>query len=103
VQFVEKAFRDRGMRSAYVKVPLHATLAAVVKRQILEGVLAVVKLQRFNQVSGKLHLQVFDRSGGVDNVRFEGKSKSCKPRPVLILLRIRRSRGTYRRRDCDSS
>ena len=49
-----------------------ASLASVVKRQILEGVLAVVKLYRGAQNTGKIPLQLFDRSGGVDNVRFEG-------------------------------
>ena len=47
-------------------------LDAVVKRQILEGVQAVVKIFRQSQVTGKIPLQVFDRSGGVDNVRFDG-------------------------------
>lgn len=47
-------------------------LAAVIKRQILEGVQAVVKLFRTAQLSGKIPLQLFDRTGGIDNVRFEG-------------------------------
>ena len=33
-----------------------------------------MKIFRQSQVTGKIPLQVFDRSGGVDNVRFEGKS-----------------------------
>lgn len=48
------------------------SLDAVVKRQILEGVQAVVKIFRQSQVTGKIPLQVFDRSGGVDNIRFDG-------------------------------
>lgn len=46
---------------------------AVIKRQILEGVQAVVKILRQSQVTGKIPLQVFDHSAGVDNVRYEGK------------------------------
>lgn len=46
-------------------------LDAVVKRQILEGVQAVVKIFRQSQVTGKIPLQVFDRRGGIDNVLFE--------------------------------
>jgi hypothetical protein len=49
-------------------------LAAAVHRQIVEGVLAVVRLARSNQYSRKISLQVFDRSAGLDNVRFNGKS-----------------------------
>jgi len=49
-------------------------MAAVVKRQIIEGVQAVVKILRQSQITGKIPLQVFDRRGGQDNVRFEGRS-----------------------------
>ena len=47
-------------------------LAAVVNRQILEGVPAIVKLYRSAQVTGKIPLQVFDRSRGPEDVRFDG-------------------------------
>ncbi|KAL8944804.1 MAG: hypothetical protein Q9216_000226 [Gyalolechia sp. 2 TL-2023] len=47
------------------------SLVAVIKRQIIEGVQAVVKIFRQSQVTGKIPLQVFDYSAGVDNVRFE--------------------------------
>lgn len=45
----------------------------MIKRQVLEGVQAVVKLNRLAQLSGKISLQVFDRSSGVENVNFNGK------------------------------
>ena len=71
VSYVEQSFRERSLRCAVLLMP-RASLASVVKRQILEGVLAVVKLYRGAQNTGKIPLQLFDRSGGVDNVRFEG-------------------------------
>lgn len=46
---------------------------AVIQRQIVEGVYAVCKLTRGSQASGKVNLQVFDRSQGLDNVRFDGR------------------------------
>lgn len=49
----------------------------MIKRQILEGVQAVVRIGRQSQVTGKIPLQVFDYSAGVDNVRFEGKHPSA--------------------------
>lgn len=73
--YIEKSFRDRGLRCDTLKLP-RVSLTAVVKRQILEGVQAVVKIFRQSQVTGKIPLQVFDRRGGVDNVRFEGKALS---------------------------
>lgn len=55
---------------------------AVIKRQILEGVQAVVKILRQSQVTGKIPLQVFDHSAGVDNVRYEGKSSNERNFPL---------------------
>lgn len=49
-------------------------LQAVIRRQILEGVIAVVELSRASQYTGKIPLQIFDRSGGADNVRYNGSS-----------------------------
>lgn len=55
----------------------HVTLAAAVKRQIVEGVQAVVKLTQAAQYTYKISLQVFDRGAGVSSVDFHGK-EDCK-------------------------
>ncbi|PLN80458.1 hypothetical protein BDW42DRAFT_170889 [Aspergillus taichungensis] len=68
--FVENAFRNRGLRVDVLVLGPRIPLNAAVQRQISEGVLAVVRLARPNQFSRKIPLQVFDRSAGVDNVRF---------------------------------
>lgn len=52
-------------------------LGAAVHRQFIEGVLAVVRLSRPNQVSRKIPLQLFDRTAGLDNVRFLGRCILC--------------------------
>ncbi|KAH1337070.1 hypothetical protein KXW65_000646 [Aspergillus fumigatus] len=67
---VENAFRNRGLRVDVLVLGPRIPLNAAVQRQIKEGVLAVVRLSRPNQFSRKIPLQVFDRSGGPDNVRF---------------------------------
>ena len=72
VAYIEKTFRDRGLTCTVFQLP-RVSLVAVIKRQILEGVLAVVKIFRQSQVTGKIPLQVFDRSAGAENVRFEGE------------------------------
>jgi hypothetical protein len=46
----------------------------VIRRQVLEGVLAVVRLSRMQQMANKIPLRLFNRSLGADNVKFEGKS-----------------------------
>jgi hypothetical protein len=49
----------------------HLSEAAVLRRQILEGVQALVRLTRAHEMRGKIPLQIFDRRGGADNVKFE--------------------------------
>ncbi|KAL4888290.1 hypothetical protein BDV59DRAFT_196565 [Aspergillus ambiguus] len=70
VFYVENAFRSRGLRVDVLMLGPRIPLNAAVQRQIVEGVLAVVRLARPNQFSRKIPLQVFDRTGGPDNVRF---------------------------------
>lgn len=75
VAYIEKTFRDRGLTCGIFQLP-RVSLVAVIKRQIIEGVQAVVKIFRQSQITGKIPLQVFDYSAGVDNVRFEGNQAS---------------------------
>jgi hypothetical protein len=70
---VEKIFKDRGLRCDVLLLSPRLSEAAVIRRQIVEGVLAVVRLTQANLTSGKLSLQLFDRRGGADNVKFERK------------------------------
>jgi hypothetical protein len=44
----------------------------VVRRQILEGVLAIVRLDTTGLTKGKVSVQIFDRRGGANNVQFNG-------------------------------
>ncbi|KAJ9486048.1 hypothetical protein VN97_g7288 [Penicillium thymicola] len=70
VLHVENAFRNRGLRVDVLVLGPRIPLGAAVHRQFIEGVLAVVRLARPNQVSRKIPLQLFDRTAGLDNVRF---------------------------------
>ncbi|KAJ5513972.1 hypothetical protein N7463_003524 [Penicillium fimorum] len=70
VLHVENAFRNRGLRVDVLVLGPRIPLGAAVHRQFIEGVLAVVRLSRPNQVSRKIPLQLFDRTAGLDNVRF---------------------------------
>ncbi|WEW60474.1 nuclear polyadenylated RNA-binding protein 3 [Emydomyces testavorans] len=67
---VETAFRDRGLRTDVLILSPRIGLPAVIRRQILEGVLAIVRLSKSSQYSGKIPLQVFDRGSSAGNVRF---------------------------------
>lgn len=76
VLHVENAFRNRGLRVDVLVLGPRIPLGAAVHRQFIEGVLAVVRLSRPNQVSRKVPLQLFDRTAGLDNVRFLGEYPS---------------------------
>lgn len=71
VAYIQQSFRDRGLRCDVLQLP-RVSLTAVVKRQLVEGVQAVVKIFRKSQNTGKIPLQVFNRSLGVDSIQFDG-------------------------------
>ena len=72
VGYIQQSFRDRGLRCDVLQLP-RVSLAAIVKRQVVEGVQAVVKIFRRSQNTGKIPLQVYNRSSGAENVQFDGK------------------------------
>lgn len=71
IQWVEDQFNSRGIRAESLIMSPRLDEAAVVRRQIIEGVQAVCKLVRRNQDTGRLDLRLFDRRGGAGNVTFE--------------------------------
>ena len=73
VFYVEDVFRRRGFRVADLTLGPRIPLAAAVYRQVSEGVQAIVKLSRSDQVLGKVTLQLVDRSGGMNNLRLNGE------------------------------
>lgn len=74
IAYVERSFKDRGLRCDVLILSPRLSEEAVIRRQIVEGVLAVARLTRMNASTGKLSLQLFDYRGGVDQVQFQRKS-----------------------------
>lgn len=70
VNYVEQGFRQKGLKAQTIWLSPRLPLAAVVKRQIREGVQAIVKLTRNNQYNSKIPLQLFERTPGTSNVNF---------------------------------
>ncbi|TKX22990.1 RNA recognition motif-containing protein 17 [Elsinoe australis] len=70
IQWVEKGMSSRGIKVDVLMLSPRLSEAAVIKRQIIEGVTAVVRMNRFSPKIGKIPLQVFDRRCGAE-VRFE--------------------------------
>ena len=72
IRWVEDTFRQQGLRIDVLILSPRLSEAAVVRRQIVEGVLAIVKLNASALAKSKVNLQVFDRRGGAGNVQFNG-------------------------------
>jgi hypothetical protein len=70
INWVEDSFRAKGLRASTIWLSPRLPLQAVIKRQIVEGVHGLVKLLQVNSMSYKIPLQVFDRSSGASNVKF---------------------------------
>jgi len=71
VSWVEGEFRARGIKTEVMFLSPRLPIEAVIRRQILEGVYAVLQLTIRSQNSSKIPLQVFDRQAGANNVRFD--------------------------------
>ncbi|TGO47676.1 hypothetical protein BCON_0267g00070 [Botryotinia convoluta] len=72
VSWVEGELRGRGVKTEVMFLSPRLSLQAVIRRQILEGVIAVSQLDMRSQNASKIPLQVFDRSGGINAaVRFD--------------------------------
>jgi hypothetical protein len=86
---VENAFRTRGVRIDSVQISPRVSEEAVVKRQVVEGVLAICKLRRSNQDTGKIGLTIFKRRVGVREVQFEDYDNLDPPICAELALRER--------------
>ncbi|KAM0440707.1 hypothetical protein ACHAPT_000008 [Fusarium lateritium] len=71
VNWVEQAFKAKGLRSEVMFLHPRIPKDIVVQRQAAEGVHAVVDLDLRAQNLGRIPVQAFDRSAGSSNVRFD--------------------------------
>jgi nuclear polyadenylated RNA-binding protein 3 len=91
ISWVEQAFSSKGLRIDVLLLSPRLSESAVVRRQIVEGVAAVVKLTRQNQNTGKIGLQIFDRTAGREptNVSFEEYDNLDPPICAELVLRAK--------------
>lgn len=90
VQWVEQSFISSGVRADVLILSPRLNEAAVVRRQIIEGVVAVCKLGINNQQASLVPLQVFDRRGGAD-IRFEEYADLAPNIAAQVILRAKAS------------
>lgn len=70
IRYVEDVFRSQNLRSNVLILSGRFPEPAVVRRQILEGVLAIVRLDTAGLTKGKIRVQIFDRREGETNIQF---------------------------------
>ena len=95
VNWIEDGFKRKGLQIASTWLNQRTPLTAVVKRQIVEGVQAIVKLASHHQARSKIPLQVFDRSQGTSNVTFNEYIDLDIPIAADVVLQARqKERGS---------
>ena len=82
VSYVEKAFRDRGLKCDVI-VSSVQMVHSVLERLIRDGIGSVVRLSRASAVTARIPLQVFDHSLAPANVRFEGRLTSSSAKSLI--------------------
>ncbi|RKF81058.1 putative RNA-binding protein C3H8.09c [Golovinomyces cichoracearum] len=94
VSWVENEMRSRGISTEVMFLSARLPIKAVIRRQILEGVIAVTRLSSTSQNSSKIPLQVFDRQGGANNVKFD-EYEELEPKIAgELVLRAKQSQAT---------
>ncbi|KAJ4271680.1 nuclear polyadenylated RNA-binding protein 3 [Fusarium torreyae] len=93
VNWVEQAFKSKGLRSEVMFLHPRFPKDTVVQRQAAEGVHAVVDLNLRAQNLGKIPVQAFDRSAGSNNVRFDQYVDLDPPTAAEVILRAKASGG----------
>ncbi|OQO08156.1 hypothetical protein B0A48_06950 [Cryoendolithus antarcticus] len=69
--WVQGIFEQQGLKVETLILSTRLDPDQVIRRQLLEGVLAVCRLDRNHQNSGKVDLRVFNRSAGAMNVTYD--------------------------------
>lgn len=73
IQYIEGSFKQRGINTDVLFLGAGLDESLVMRRQIIEGVLGVMRVDRLGQTMQRFQLTVFDRSAGNNNVKFDGE------------------------------
>lgn len=95
VGWVENAFKEKGLRPEVMFLHPRFPKDQVIQRQAAEGVHAVVELDMRAQNRGKIPVQVFNRSGGSNNVRFYQYEDLDPAMAGEVVLRAKATAAAY--------
>ncbi|KAJ4291162.1 nuclear polyadenylated RNA-binding protein 3 [Kalmusia sp. IMI 367209] len=86
IRWVEDTFQRAGLRIDVLIMSPRLNESAVVRRQIMEGVLAIIRLNTAALVKSKINVQIFDRRGGNNNVQFNEYSGLDPPTAAALVV-----------------
>lgn len=93
IHYVEDAFRRQNLRSNVLVMSGRFPEPAVVRRQILEGVLAIVRIDTTGFHKGRVSVQIFDRKGSANNVQFNDYADLDPATAALLVDNAKRTQA----------
>lgn len=91
IYFVEKAFKDKGFRIDTLFLSPRLPLPSVVQQMIIEGIMAVIFLNRQLQSQSKISMQIFDRRANSSDVKFDEYANIDVHVAVVLAFRKKQS------------
>ncbi|GJC91678.1 RNA recognition domain-containing protein [Colletotrichum higginsianum] len=88
ISWVERGFTDRGLKVDVMFLHPSFPREAIIQRQVIEGVHAIVDLDMHAQNIGKIPVRVFDRSGGL-SARYDDYRDIDPPIAAELVLRAK--------------
>ncbi|EFQ31733.1 RNA recognition domain-containing protein [Colletotrichum graminicola M1.001] len=88
IAWVQRGFTDRGLKVDVMFLHPSFPREAIIQRQVIEGVHAIVDLDVHAQNIGKIPIRVFDRSGGV-SARYDDYRDIDPPIAAELVLRAK--------------
>ncbi|CAK7207594.1 nuclear polyadenylated RNA-binding protein 3 [Sporothrix eucalyptigena] len=90
IKWAQAPFLERGLKTNVLYLTTYMPPRdAIIQVHVLEGVIAVVDLDSRAQATGKIPVQVFNRSVGVKNVRFDGYQDLAPPVAADVVARAK--------------
>ncbi|CAG8478201.1 6835_t:CDS:2, partial [Racocetra fulgida] len=86
---VESSFREANITVHTLHLSRKLHIQAVIRQMIVEGVHAVVFMERHNAINGRVNMQIFDQSRVRDNVKYDEYNNIKVDEAVNLLLRTR--------------
>ncbi|KTW27266.1 hypothetical protein T552_02249 [Pneumocystis carinii B80] len=91
IYFVEKAFKEKGFRIDTLFLSPRLPLPSVVQQMIIEGIMAIIFLNRQLQSQSKISMQIFDRKADSSDVKFDEYANIDVHVAVALALRKKQS------------